>query len=259
MTIGEMLKQALHYARTCKSLWLFGFVVGVTSGGSSGGSGGQDGGVSIGAGGVAIGSGGGGLPFGVSPATMGAIVVAIVLTAIVGAVMRLVSEGALIEGVARTRRGGAMTMRDAFRAGWAHAGVVLQILVIYVIGTIGTFALVGVPCFLAIRAFGVVAGIPVVVVAVIVGVPMLLTLYLVQAFALRIAVLENRRASDAIGKARLFLHGRLMHGLKLIVAMFVGTMAIAIIGIVALVPVALVLRASALLSGFSVIVIAVRW
>jgi hypothetical protein len=257
MTIGEMLKQAFHYARTCKSLWLFGFVVGITSGGSSsGGPGGQDGGVSIGAGGVAMGSGGWGLPFGFSPATIGTIVAAILLMVIVGAVMRLVSEGALIEGVARARQGGAMTMRNAFRAGWAHVGVVLQILAMYVIGTIGALALVAVPCVLAFRAFGAGAGIAVVIVALIVGVPMLVTLYLVQAFALRIAVLENRRASDAIGKARLFLHGRLMHGLKLIVAMFVGTMAIAIIGIVALVPLALVLRAlMPILSGFTVIVI----
>jgi len=54
--------------------------------------------------------------------------------------------------------------------------------------------------------------------------PWLVTLYLVQAFASRIAVLENRHAFDAIRKSRLFLHGRLMHGLKLIVAMFVGTL-----------------------------------
>ena len=43
---------------------------------------------------------------------------------------------------------------------------------------------------------------------------------------MRIAVLENRRALDAIGKARLFLHGRLVHGLKLMVAAFVGTLVI---------------------------------
>ena len=56
--------------------------------------------------------------------------------------------------------------------------------------------------------------------------PWLVTLYLVQAFASRIAVLENRRALDAIRKARLFLHGRLVHGLRLMVASFVGTLVI---------------------------------
>jgi hypothetical protein len=44
---------------------------------------------------------------------------------------------------------------------------------------------------------------------------------------------RSRRYSpclDAIGKSRLFLHGRLMHGLKLIVAMFLGTLVIVFLG-----------------------------
>jgi len=32
MTIREIIRQGLHYARTCKSLWLFGFFVGIASG-----------------------------------------------------------------------------------------------------------------------------------------------------------------------------------------------------------------------------------
>jgi hypothetical protein len=252
MTIREMLQQAFHYARTCKSLWLFGFVLGITSGGSSSGNAGsQGGGVSIAAGGLAV----SGLPFAFSP-RVAAIVVAILLIAVVGVIMRLVSEGALIEGVARTRKGGAMTTREAFRAGWSHLGVVLPIGLMYVAGTICTLVLVALPCVLAFRALGAAAGIAAVIGALVVGVPVLVTLYLVQAFALRIAVLENRRAFDAIGKARLFLHGRLRHGLKLIVAMFVGTIAMAITAIVLLVPVALVARLLLpLLHSFAIIVI----
>ena len=56
-------------------------------------------------------------------------------------------------------------------------------------------------------------------------------------------MLENRHALDAIGKARLFLHGRLMHGLKLIVATFVGTLVIVLLGLVVMVPVVLLLVA----------------
>ena len=56
-------------------------------------------------------------------------------------------------------------------------------------------------------------------------------------------MLENRHALDAIGKSRLFLHGRLMHGLKLIVATFAGTLVIAFLGLVAMVPVGLLLAA----------------
>ena len=51
MTIGEIIGQGIHYARTCKSLWLFGFFVGMASGGGSAGNGGG-GGVESGAGGV---------------------------------------------------------------------------------------------------------------------------------------------------------------------------------------------------------------
>jgi hypothetical protein len=74
-------------------------------------------------------------------------------------------------------------------------------------------------------------------------VPWLITLYLIQAFASRIAVLENRHALDAIAKARLFLHGRIQHGLKLIVAMLAGTFAMILVGIVTIVPVVLLLVA----------------
>ncbi len=46
------------------------------------------------------------------------------------------------------------------------------------------------------RSAAILYGIP----AIIVAVPWLVTLYLVQAFAWRIAVLENRHAIDAIGE-----------------------------------------------------------
>jgi hypothetical protein len=200
----------------------------MASGGSSGGGNGG-------------GSGADGLSF--SPAQFA--VIAIVAVLAVGAliVMQCVSEGALIEGVVRARRGGAMTTREGFRAGWAHWGVLVRIGLLYVAGFLGSTALLAAPCLIALRAFGplgaVVFGIP----ALIVGVPWLVTLYLVQAFASRIAVLENRHALDAIGKARLFLHGRLMHGLKLLVAMFIATLAIVGLGLLAIVSVGLLLAA----------------
>ena len=53
---------------------------------------------------------------------------------------------------------------------------------------------------------------------------------MLQALASRIAVLENRHALDAIRKARLFLHGRMLHALKLTVAAFVGTLVVVVAG-----------------------------
>jgi hypothetical protein len=84
---------------------------------------------------------------------------------------------------------------------------------------------------------------------VIVAAPWLVTLYMLQALASRIAVLENRHALDAIRKARLFLHGRMLLALKLMVAAFVGTLVVALAGLVVLAPVALLLAAAAKLLG----------
>jgi len=109
--------------------------------------------------------------------------------------------------------------------------------------TVASVALLVAPCVIALKALGpagaILFGIP----AFFIAVPWLVTLYLVQAFAWRIAVLENRQALDAIRKARLFLHGRLLHGLKLLVAMFVGSVAIALVAGAVMAPVALLLFA----------------
>jgi hypothetical protein len=241
MTIGEIIRQGLYYARTCRSLWLFGFFVGIASGGSNGGGGG---GRADHAGGAVAGSG---LDFSVTGFTgfngFALIATVLILVLVVFTVMRFVGEGALIEGVARARQGGAMTMREGLRAGLAHWFVLVRIALLYVAVSIGSVVLLAAPCVIALSTLGplgaVLLGLP----ALVIAVPWLVTLYLVQAFAWRIAVLENRRAIDAIEKARLFLHGRLIHGLKLIVAMFVGTLGLVILGVVAIAPVALLLVA----------------
>ena len=254
MTIGEIVRQGFYYARTCRWLWLFGFFVGIASGGSSGGGGGGNGsGVSIGVGGVSI---SGGLPnLSVTEIALFAIVITIAVAVLT--TLRFVGEGALIEGIVRARQGGTMTLGEGFRAGWAHWGVLVRIALLYLAATIGSGALLVAPCVIAMQAFGplgaILPGIP----AVLIGVPWLVTLYLVQAFAWRIAVLENRNALDAISKARLFLHGRLVHGLRLIVAAFVGTIAIVVPALMVVAPVAVLLVALIpVLRVFPVIVLA---
>jgi hypothetical protein len=238
MTISEIVRQGFYYARTCRSLWLFGFFVGIASGGSSGGGGGRDGGVSIGTGGVSV-SG----PLDFSAREIALIVLVILVAGAIVFVMRFVGEGALIEGVVRTRKGGTMTTREGFRVGWAHCGVLVRITLLYLAATIGSLVLLAAPCAIAMQAFGPLGAILFGIPALIIAVPWLVTLFLVQAFAWRIAVLENRQALDAIGKARLFLHGRLIHGLKLIVASFAGSLAIVLLGVVTMAPVALLLVA----------------
>ena len=136
-----------------------------------------------------------------------------------------------------------MTTREGFRAGWAHWGVLVRIALLYLAAILGSLALLVATCVIALQALGLLATVLIGIPALVIAVPWLVTLYLVQAFAARIAVLENRQALDAIGKARLFLHGRLIHGLKLIVATFVGSLWIALLSVVAIAPVALLLVA----------------
>jgi hypothetical protein len=240
MTIREIVGQGFYYARTCRSLWLFGFIVAAASGGSNGG--GNSGGDGGGAEGAAI--LGSLLSLFATEVAVAAVVVVLVLAA-VGLVLRFLSEGALIEGVVRARQGGRLTFGQAFRAGWAHWGVLFRIGLIYVAALIGSVVLLAAPGLLAFWTLGPVAAALVGLPALVVAVPWLITLSLVQAFALRIAVLENRRAVDAIRKARLFLHGRLIHGLKLMVATFLGSLAIALVSILVIAPLVLLLVALA--------------
>ena len=236
MTIVDIVKESLHYARACRWLWLFGFFVGVWSGGSNGSGSGSGGGGAIG-GAAAAGV------LATSGTLLASLAVLLVIVAATFLVLRFVGEGALIEGVVRARRGGAMTTREGFRAGWAHWGVLVRIALVYLAATLGTLALLVALCVGAWYAFGlagaVLTGIP----SLLVAVPWLVTLYLLQAFAGRIAVLENRTALDALRKSRLFLHGRLLHGLKLIVATFLGTLVISLVAMVVIVPLVLVFAA----------------
>ncbi len=236
MTILEIVKEGLHHARNRRSLWLFGFFVGVWSGGSNGGGNDSGGGDAIG--GVAA----AGL-LASSGTLLASIAVVLVAVSLTFLVLRFVGESALIEGVVRARRGGSMTTREGFRAGWAHWGVLLRIALLYVAATLVTVGLLVALCVIAWHLLGALGAVLVGLPTLVVAVPWLVTLYLVQAFAGRIAVLENRHALDAIRKARLFLHGRLLHGLKLLVATFLGTLAISVVGMVVLVPVALLLVA----------------
>lgn len=238
MGIVAIIQEALRIGRAHKSLWLFGFMVGFGIGGGGGGSGG---------GGVQAPPG---PPAAPPDPSLVLLLVLIGLAVIVGLViLKFVSTGALIEGVKRARRNASLTMRDGFREGWAHWGVLLRIALLYLVANIATVALLAGLAYLA----GAILGRPALLtaggLAVVVGVPWLVTLYMWQAFAERIAVLENRHAMDAIRKARLFLHGRLRLGLKLLVASFLGVLFVGVLGLAVSAPVIALLVASAALWG----------
>jgi hypothetical protein len=234
--VFEILKEALRIARTHKSLWLFGFLVGLGGGFDFGGGGGQ-----------------GQLQLPVpNPAELGArsfvLLVALAVIAVF-VVLEFLSTGALIEGVKRARSNGSMTVGEGFREGWQHWGVLFRIALLYfLMGGTSVAVLTG-ACYLVWLTFGSPAVVFAAGAALLVGVPWLLTLYMWQSFAERIAVLENRHALDAMRKARLFLHGRLELGLKLLVAGFLGVVFVSFVGLVVIAPLIVLARASAGLWG----------
>jgi hypothetical protein len=229
VTIFATIKEALRIARAHKSLWLFGFLVGLGGGVDFGGGGGQQETTPVPA----------TLP---EPGTI--LVIGLILIAlIVGfVILKFLSTGALIEGVKRARGHGAMTVREGFREGWAHWGVLLRVALLYLPLNFGGVAVLAGACYLVWLYFGSPAVFVAAGVAIVVGVPWLLTLHMWQAFAERIAVLENRRALDAMRKARLFLHGRLQLGLKLLVAAFLGVLAVGAAALLVIGPLVLLLR-----------------
>ena len=236
MNIVDIIKEALRIARTHKSLWLFGFLVGLSAPGVGGG-----------------GSGGGGPPaeaIAAEPGRMVLLVLVGCLLVLGFLILKFVSTGALIEGVKRARENRSLTLREGFREGWAHWGVLFRLALLYfLLNAVSVALLVGVTVLagrLGAPGYGVVG-----LLAVIVGVPWLVTLYIWQAFAERIAVLENRRAIDAMRKARLFLHGRLQHGLKIAVAGFLGVLLVGAIGVAVVLPIGGVLAVSAPLWGIA--------
>ncbi|MGH7715688.1 MAG: hypothetical protein ACREML_06775, partial [Vulcanimicrobiaceae bacterium] len=105
--------------------------------------------------------------------------------------------------------------------------------------SVGSLIALAAPSLVALRLAGTAPAVILAIPAAFIAVPWLATLYMWQAFASRIAVLENRRARDALFKARLFLHGRLLHGLKLIVAAILGRLIVVVVGTVGLAAAAL--------------------
>jgi len=244
--VFDLIKEALRIGRTHKSLWLFGFFAGLGGGFNFGGGGGGEGGAGVGV----------QLPVplvvpGISPDPARVVPVIIIALAVLAVfvVLKFLATGALIEGVKRARSNGSMSLREGFREGWAHWGALFRVALLYLPLYLGTVLVLAVPCVLLFRAGGTAAGVVAAGVAVLVGVPWLLTLYMWQAFAERIAVLENRRALDAVRKARLFLHGRLQLGLKLLVASFLGVLLVSVVGFLVIAPITGIVALSATVWG----------
>jgi hypothetical protein len=229
MNLSSIIGEGLRLAARARSLWIFGFFIALGS--SGGGGGGQ-------AGAPQPAAGGGG------DSLLLLLAVPLVAVVVAGVVMRFLSEGAVIEGIRRMTRGEAVSVGQAFREGWDHIGTVLAIKIAYFLVSGGSIVLLALPCLLVLRLLGLNPLVAILgALAALIAVPWLLSLYIWQAFALRIAVLENRRAADAIAKARLFLHGHILQGLKLMIATLLGSVLVLVAGVALIAPLALLVAA----------------
>jgi hypothetical protein len=228
MSMVEMIKEGLRIARTSRALWLFGFFFGLGSVTGGGNHGQPPGGQAAHATAHAL----------TGPPVLGAV--AILALIVAGVFLYFLSEGALIEGVAQVRGGKHPTLRECWRFGLAHCGVLFRITALYLAATAGSLIALTIPVLLALKLSGAALAVIVAIPAVVIAVPWLATLYMWRAFAARIAVLENRHAADAVTKARLFLIGRLFEGLKLIVAAILGQLVVVLVGALGFAAVALV-------------------
>lgn len=239
MNIIEMMKEGLRIARTVRALWLYGFFVGL---------------------GTLVNSGNKGHPLGQSavhavphaaPGQIAVVLIAAVVALAACVFMYFVSQGALIEGVTSVRRGTPPTVHAGWRFGLAHWGVLFRLGVIFIAVAAASLLILALPGLLALKLSGSALAIALAIPALLIAVPWLATVYMWQQFAARIAVLENRNARDAMAKARLFLHGRLLQGLKLIIAAILGRLVVMVLGTLAIG--AVVVLGVAVLKGFGML------
>jgi hypothetical protein len=252
MRLSSVISDSLELTLRNRALWVFGFFV--AAGGGASGSADTSGSSQDVAAGASAGTDatqelpGALAGLATTAASLGELVAANLPLVMGGAAalglgvlaLHVLSEGALIEGVTRLHRDPAerFTLRRGFRLGLDHFGAVLGIKVLAMLLGLLLASVAAAPFVLAGLgvlpvAAAVAIGLPLAVLAIPAGI----TLYLVYALGLRVAVLENRRVVDAMHRARRLLHGRLLDGLKLLLTVGLGRIASQLLVIPVVLPV----------------------
>lgn len=206
MDIFDIAKRSLSTLWTNKHLWFFGFFVAVGSGGGGGSRDGQ-----------------GGASLATLPTWVFVLMGVGLLISLVFMVLHVLSEAALIEGVADGENGEQRTIREGLRRGRKHFWKLVGLKVLLGLVMVVTFAIIAAPAILA--HFGLLPiwlGVVVAVLLGLVGVPWLLTVYFIKNYAMRMVVLEGHGTIESIRRAKRFLHGRLGLSIKLTLMTMAG-------------------------------------
>jgi hypothetical protein len=220
MKTMSIAKDALKAVWNHKSLWLFGFFA-AAAGGAGGGQT------------RAHGSGAAHeLPAWLPPALAVAAVIALGVM-----FMMLTSQGALIDGARKAKNGEATGVGAGFRAGlasfWKVAGIVVSMGLLMLLSA----AVLAAPMAAALllgASMWIVA--PLALPLVVIGVPWFLSVHFVTEYAMRIAVLDGRGVFDSIFDARVFLRGRVLESVKLLLVSALGRAGAAAAGLLVAVP-----------------------
>ncbi|MER2561625.1 MAG: hypothetical protein ABTQ32_12940 [Myxococcaceae bacterium] len=223
MNVITIARQSLSTAWRNRALWLFGFFIAASGGAGAGNPKASTGGASA------------------LPAWVWPVIVIAALLGIAAFLMHIISEGALIAQVQRANGGETTSVRDGFRAGLSHFGVVFRLKVLAGLAMLLVGAVVLLPVGLGLASLVPLAvGAAFSALTMVVLLPAVLTGYLVLEVALRVAVLEQRDAFGAVKEAQRYLSGRLLESLQLLVMAVVGQVGSSLLAVAALVPGALV-------------------
>ena len=215
MQIITIVRQALHTTRSQRQLWVFGlFAAGATSFNFSN-SGGD------------------------SPSWLAAALVVAAVLGLLTLVAHLVSEAALIEGVAQSRDGGPTSIAVGARRGVRCAPRVGVIKGGALAAKLLTAAVVVLPIGVALMLEQrvLLGGILTAVLGVL-SLPVFVTVHLLALYALRCAVLESCGVRESVAIARRFVSSRIVESLWLLLAQGAGSTVIALIGACIALPIA---------------------
>lgn len=224
----EVAREALKTIWTHKSMWLFGFFVAAAGAGGAGRAGGKVGPPS-------------GLPAQDMPSWVFALIAVALVLGVVGMLLHVISDAALIDGVRRSRATQPVTIAEGFRSGFANFGRMVRVKLIGLGLGLGCAVVLAVPAVL--RLTGLIptwAMVVLLVPLIVVAVPVVLSIFFLNAYALRIAMLESKGAVVAYGEARRYLSGRILDSVQLLIVSFLGQIGGGMIMGLALLPAAMI-------------------
>ena len=137
--------------------------------------------------------------------------------------LHMLSEAALIRGVADGENGARPGIREGLRQSRKHFWRVTALKLGFWLAGAVSFGILCAPLLLAHFALTPLwAAVTLVVILALAGLPWILTLFFWYEYSLRFAVLEDRNTVDAFAHARRFLHGRIGLSIKLTLLSLVG-------------------------------------